>query len=369
MSYKSLKYKQKILKVVVITIAWQVVAIAYAYYMHAFLITMGEGGEFAVSLSLWRSIFYTFLSATFAGLVVGSAEVFFVKKLFRKKPFFVTVIGKSLLYFVLMLAIFYLVLAIYASGQQSVTSGQLTIFQATSQVFLSSSIVFDLIFWALVMILTFIFLQFSEKFGPGGLSGYIFGKYHRPHKETRIFMFLDLRDSTAIAEKLGHVQYFSFLNDFFTDVADSVMLFKGEIYQYVGDEVVVSWKLDDGLKNANFVRCWFDIQQRIRKRKETYQDKYEIVPRYKAGFFHGEVTAGQIGAMKKEVVFTGDVLNTGSRIQEKCNFYGVDNLIHKGLLKFIDFPSYYTYRFVDTLRLKGKKSNIELYTLCQPNQD
>ncbi len=363
MSYTFLKYKPKILKVVVITIAWQVVAIVYAWYMHAFLITMGEGGGFGISLSLWRSIFYTFLSASFAGLIVGSIEVFFVKKLFRKKPFFITVIGKSLMYFILMLAIFYIVLAIYASGQESVISGKTTVFQVTSQVFLSSSVVFDLIFWALVMILTFIFLQFSEKFGPGGLSGYIFGKYHRPHKETRIFMFLDLRDSTVIAEKLGHVRYFNFLNDFFTDVADSVIFFRGEIYQYVGDEVVVSWKLDNGLKNANFIKCFFDIKSRIIKRKPYYIEKYDIAPMFKAGFYHGEVTAGQIGAVKKEVVFSGDVLNTGARIQEKCNFYGVDNLLPKGLLKFLDLPERVSFRKLDTLRLKGKRKDIQLYTL------
>lgn len=363
MSYEFFKYKQKILNVVVITIAWQLVAVVYAWYMHAFLRSMA-GGEVGISsFDLWRSIFYTFLSATFAGLIVGSMEVFFMKRLFRKRPFFISVISKSVIYFILMLVIFYLVLGIYASGQESVISGKKTIFQVTSQVFLSSSVIFDLIFWALIMVLTFIFFQFSEKFGPGGLTGYILGKYHRPRKQTRIFMFLDIRDSTSIAEKLGHFRYFNFLNDFFSDVADSVVFSKGEIYQYVGDEVVVSWKLDEGLKNASFVRCFFDIKARIDRRKEFYKEEYGVVPQFKAGFNHGEVTAGEIGAVKKEVVFSGDVLNTGARIQEKCNFYEVDNLISKGLLKFIDLPERFSYRQVDILRLKGKKRSIDLYTL------
>lgn len=368
MGYKILKFRQKISKVIVITVAWQVVAVFYAWYMHAFLINMTGGEGAVVSLNLWRSIFYTFLSATFAGLIVGSVEIFVVKKLFRKRPFFVVVIGKSLMYFILMLVIFYLVLAIYASGLESVKSGEATIFEVTSKLFMSSAVGFDLMFWALVMILTFILLQFSEKFGPGGLSGYIFGKYHRPHKETRIFMFLDIRDSTSIAENLGHVRYFNFLNDFFTDVADSVVFFKGEIYQYVGDEVVVSWKLDEGLKNANFVRCFFDIKSQINRRKETYQEKYGACPRFKAGFYHGEVTAGEIGAVKKEVVFSGDVLNTGARIQEKCNFYEVDNLIQKGLLKFVDFPGNITYNKIGSIRLKGKVRDIEVYTLLMKSK-
>lgn len=365
MEHKLLKFRQQFYKVIIITIIWQILAVSYVWYMHSFIETLTSAAH---NFDLSKSIFYTFLAATFAGLVVGSLEVFFLKNMFRRKPFFISVMCKSFLYFLLLVIIFYMMFVFYSSNLESFTSNNQNIFQVTYRIFMSSSIVFDLIFWIIVMILTFIFFQFSEKFGPGGLSGYIFGKYHRPHKETRIFMFLDIRGSTSIAEKLSHVRYFNFLNDFFTDVADSVVFFKGEIYQYVGDEVVVSWKLDEGLKNANFVRCFFDIKSRINRRKETYQEKYGVCPQFKAGFYHGEVTAGEIGAVKKEVVFSGDVLNTGARIQEKCNLYEVDNLIQKGLLKFVDFPEKISCSKIDSLRLKGKSGDIELYTLMMMSE-
>lgn len=84
--------------------------------------------------------------------------------------------------------------------------------------------------------------------------------YRKPFSEVeRIFMFLDIRSSTTIAEELGHVQYFALLNDFFRDIAEPISKNKGHIYQYVGDEVVVSWPLDDGLNNANCLKCFFDI--------------------------------------------------------------------------------------------------------------
>ncbi|MCF8231409.1 MAG: adenylate/guanylate cyclase domain-containing protein [Bacteroidales bacterium] len=360
MRYKLLKFRIKFNKVIVITIAWQLLAVIYTWYMHSFIETVTSGEQ---TFSLGRSIFYTLLAATFAGLIVGTIEVFFLKRLFRKRAFFIVVLSKSLFYFLLLVIIFYLVLAIYTLQLESDVFAGNNIFASTYKVFMSSTIVYDLLFWIMVMILTFLLLQFSDKFGPGGLAGYVFGRYHRPHKQTRIFMFLDIRDSTSIAEKLGHLRYFNFLNDFFSDVADSVVFSKGEIYQYVGDEVVVSWRLKEGLKNASFVRCFFDIKARIDRRKDFYNEEYGVVPQFKAGFNHGEVTAGEIGAVKKEVVFSGDVLNTGARIQEKCNFYGVDNLISKGLLKFIGLPERLSYRQVDTLRLKGKKKSIDLYTL------
>lgn len=360
MGYRLLKFRLKISKVIVITIIWQVAGVLYAWYMHSFIEAVTSMDNV---FNLQRSILYTFLSASFAGLTVGATEVFLLKRLFRRKSFIFTVVWKSLLYFVLLLIMFYLVLMIYAANVRPESYAGDSLVVATYRVFVSTPILYDLIYWVGVMVITFIFLQFSEKFGPGGLSGYIFGKYHRPHKQTRIFMFLDIRDSTSIAERLGHVKYFSFLNDFFSDIADSVLFTKGEIYQYVGDEVVVSWKLDDGLKNANFVRCLFAIKDRIRKKQDIYKNHYGEAPNFKAGFFHGEVTAGEIGAVKKEVVFSGDVLNTGSRIQEKCNYYNVDNLISKGLLKFVNLPTGVSYKRVDSLLLKGKVKDIELYTL------
>ena len=64
-------------------------------------------------------------------------------------------------------------------------------------------------------------------------------------------MFLDLRSSTAIAEKLGEERYFNFIKDVFKDVTPAIIYAKGEIYQYVGDEIVVSWKMNNGIENAN----------------------------------------------------------------------------------------------------------------------
>lgn len=41
----------------------------------------------------------------------------------------------------------------------------------------------------------------------------LLGRYHRPVAEERIFMFLDLNDSTAIAAALGPFRFNDFKND------------------------------------------------------------------------------------------------------------------------------------------------------------
>jgi adenylate cyclase len=52
--------------------------------------------------------------------------------------------------------------------------------------------------------------QVNKKFGPGNLLNMFLGRYHHPQIEDRIFLFIDLNDSTTIAEKLGHIKYSRF---------------------------------------------------------------------------------------------------------------------------------------------------------------
>ena len=100
---------------------------------------------------------------------------------------------------------------------------------------------------------TLIMLMVNDKYGPGVFVDFLLGKYFKPRREERIFMFLDLRSSTTIAERLGEEKYFSFIKDVFKDATPSILDSRGEIYQYVGDEIVISWKMENGQKNANFI--------------------------------------------------------------------------------------------------------------------
>ena len=92
-----------------------------------------------------------------------------------------------------------------------------------------------IIYWGFVTFLGLFILQFSDKFGQGILLNFVMGN--------RIFLFMDLKDSTSIAEKLGHVKYSRLLQDCYYELTEVVTKHSAQICQYVGDEVVLSWKL------------------------------------------------------------------------------------------------------------------------------
>ena len=219
------------------------------------------------------------------------------------------------------------------------------------------------ILWGGIILLTLFLLQVNDKFGPGILLKFLAGNYHQPKKEERIFMFMDMRSSTSIAEKIGNEKYFYLLNDLFSDITDTILNNEGEIYQYVGDEIVISWTLKKGIRNANCLRCFTQIQEKLTELAPIYQKEYELMPEFKAGIHSGLVMAGEIGVIKKDIIFSGDVLNTTARIQELCNQYSVDILISKETFELLSDTDGYTLIPMGSIELRGKKTKIELNTI------
>ena len=219
-------------------------------------------------------------------------------------------------------------------------------------------------FWLLVVIGTMFILIISDKFGTGVFKSMITGKYFQPQREERVFMFLDLRSSTAIAEKLGEVQYFKFLNDAFRFATSGIISSQGQIYQYVGDEIVISWPLDKGIEKANCITCFIHIQKSMEEKQEYFLQQYGVAPQFKAGLHYGHVMAGEMGVLKRDIVFSGDVLNTASRIQSKCNELGVNILMSKVLIDKVKAKiSNFAFKSVGKLHLKGKAMDMSLYTI------
>src|SRR3546814_1515333 len=70
------------------------------------------------------------------------------------------------------------------------------------------------------------------------------GRYHQPRRENRLFVFFDMRGSTAIAERIGDVAFHRLLNRFFIDLTEAVLPWHGIVHKYVGDEMIVTWPLD-----------------------------------------------------------------------------------------------------------------------------
>lgn len=178
-------------------------------------------------------------------------------------------------------------------------------------------------------------------------------------------MFVDMKDSTTIAEQLGHIKYFEFLRAYYFDLTNAIVRNEGEVYQYIGDEIVISWKLKKGAQNNNCINCFFDMKNDLFKKKQLYLKKYNIFPTFKAAIHCGEVTTGEIGALKKEIFFTGDVLNTTARIQGLCKTFNAELLISKQVKNKLNLNRKYNTKALGEHQVKGKTELIDIILLEQ----
>jgi adenylate cyclase len=298
------------------------------------------------------------------GFFVASLLIFFLKNKFRNNPFFHYLLVSIFLIVFIALIMNVFGYLIYFSIFLNQPLFHSTVLSSSFDMFLNPINIRNLTLGFLLSLGTAIALQVNDKYGPGVFIDLLIGKYHQPRKEERIFMFLDMRSSTTIAEKIGHLEFHNLLRDSFRDMTNSIIYSKGEIYQYVGDEVVVSWQVKQGLKEGNCIRCFYDIQKSIAKRKNDYLKKYGIVPEFKAGFHCGVITTGEIGVLKKDIVFSGDVLNTTARIQAMCNKVKAEVLISQSLHEKLKMSiDNYTSTKVGEFVLKGKAKRLVLYSI------
>ncbi|MCH9660191.1 MAG: adenylate/guanylate cyclase domain-containing protein [Bacteroidetes bacterium] len=219
------------------------------------------------------------------------------------------------------------------------------------------------IIWLFIVVLTLIVVMINDKYGPGVFLDYLKGKYFQPKRERRIFMFADIKDATTIAENLGEERYFNLLKDFFKDIGGPVVQTRGEIYQYVGDEVVISWKMKQGLQNANALSCYYLMNDRIAIKSQHYINAYGLVPQFKVGYHFGSVMVGELGQIKRDIAFSGDVLNTAARIQAKCNELEVTILASDAFSNILpSLPNSLVRHSMGRHHLKGKAQAMELIT-------
>jgi len=219
--------------------------------------------------------------------------------------------------------------------------------------------------FSLAMSLGFnLLLGVNDLLGPGVLFAFVAGRYYHPRREERILLFIDMRASTAIAERLGEERFLDFLNRFITDLSLAIAEAGGEIHKYVGDEIIATWTLAAGLNEAACVRACFAALDRLAARGPGYERDFGCRADFRAGLHCGSVVVGELGYLKKEIALIGDSMNTAARIQEACRATDCRVLASAALIERIGaLPVGVTGRSLGPLPMRGKEQPIALYAL------
>lgn len=308
-----------------------------------------------------RSLIIFSLAFAIIGFIVSASLIFYLKNAFRFLPLWASVGLKMLLTFFLFVIISFIMLSMYYVFSEHGTFEDF-MGKFYREVFLTREFMIFMFDLGIMTLLTILIIEVTDKYGPGGFWSMMRGKYNKPKIENRIFVFLDINDATTIAEKLGHTKYFRLLREFFADITLPILANGGEIYQYVGDEVVLSWKNTP----LNKIRCLKFIRHAyfILKRKEKrYIKRFGLAPSFKTGIHAGEVTAGVIGIVKKDLVYSGDTLNTTARIRAKCHDLNYAFVLSGDFMDDFHTPHSFQIAEIGEMEFKGREQKEKLYSL------
>lgn len=352
----------KLKQLAILTLAWLFVGAMMAVYDYLVLHTVyskGPSAEYSFPLALAMNMG----SALMGSLLGGTFLIFFVNVKYQDKSYGYTLIAVSISFTLVILFIIAVLGVVTVPIRTGRPLSDPVSIEALKTFLTDTSRAKNIVSWSIVVALTQLLLQINSKFGHGTLGDIIRGKYNTPKEEKRIFMFLDLNSSTTMAERLGDEKYHELLKDFFSDITNPILDNNGEIYQYVGDEVIIAWKYEDGIKNNQCVKCFFDIKVHIEKRKEKYIRRYGLVPSFKAGIHCGKVVAGEVGLIKRDITYSGDVLNTTSRIMTMCKEFNAEILTSADLIAELSLSKKYAARPLGSIKLRGKEKEVLLSTV------
>jgi adenylate cyclase len=189
------------------------------------------------------------------------------------------------------------------------------------------------------------------------------GRYRIPVREARVLMFLDLAGSTTLAESMGELRVQNLLTRFFYDIDDAIVAHGGEVHAYVGDEVIVTWPLDQRMSGGRCIDCFFAIADTIAEKADSYRQEFGMVPGFRAGLHAGSVVISECGSSRRQLAYFGDTVNVTARLQEFCKEAGRNLLVSADLLAHMRPNPNILVEPLGQAQLRGRAAAIEVFAV------
>ena len=340
------------------------------------IVALGTGGGIVFSVVVAIAYFpkATLLGMAFAALaaaipgivifgVIAGAEIFLPQTrlglALERAPFLVAFLIKSLVYSTL-------IVLVVGSKLGRWLAAYLVLGPDAAQVMLQSRgfpVAVTIIVVFLVAPVAILVIQFSGLVGGRNVRDIVLGRYHRSRIEERFFLFVDIVGSTPLAERIGPASVHGFLNRVFQIASDPIDDHGGEIYQYVGDEVVITWTVAEGRAAARPLACYFAIERALAEAAGEFEREFGVVPRLRAALHAGPVITGEVGGSRRAIVFHGDVMNTTARLENATRELQRSFLVSEDALSRVEGKEAYTMADLGLQALRGRSVPVRVYAV------
>ena len=258
------------------------------------------------------------ITAAILGVVIGGAEIFLPQtrlgQVLDRAPFVVAFAAKWILYSGAIVLVLGSMVGRRVAASLLLSPERA---QALDTHMTSAPAMLGIAALAVLVAFTFsLVFELGDLIGQQALRDIVLGRYHRPRIEERFFLFIDITGSTPLAERVGARAVHRFLGEVFRLTSDPIEEHGGEVYQYVGDEMVITWTVAGGRAGARAAASFFAVERALAGSAEMFEREFGAVPRLRAALHAGPVIAGEVGGSRRAIVYHGDVMNTASRLEQ-----------------------------------------------------
>ena len=196
--------------------------------------------------------------------------------------------------------------------------------------------------------------------GPRAFLNFFIGRYHTPVEENRFVLFVDIAGSTGLAERLGGIAIHRLLDHTFRLLTLSVVDYRGEVLNYVGDEVIVTWRESSGAVDCRPLRCFVAMRDELSRASGQLEREFGAVPRIRGSLHFGPVIVGEIGDVKRAIVFNGDVMNTAARLEGLSRNVDGGFLASRAAMERFNSTPPFAVRDFGRLPIRGRADGIDV---------
>jgi adenylate cyclase len=153
------------------------------------------------------------------------------------------------------------------------------------------------------------------------------GTYHRPVVQEKVIVFLDINDSTGLAERLGAVQTKALVGKFLFDISKPITDYGGEIHLYKGDGLIALWEWREAVRDGRILHAIDSLIGTVERERAEFQRQFGVVPSFRIGVHGGEVVVSEQGDTKRAIGIYGSTINIAARMEEAAKAHNVTCVI------------------------------------------
>jgi adenylate cyclase len=206
--------------------------------------------------------------------------------------------------------------------------------------------------------------QFVDHFAKHGSDTLELG---RADEDELAILFTDIRGFSSLSELMSPQELMNFLNSYFLRMNEPIHKNNGFIDKFIGDAVMALFDRPTGTntdKAQDAIRAALDLRYAINLYNQHRANCNYPPVNIGIGIHFGPVIIGTVGSDDRmDTTVIGDSVNIAFRLEALAQKYNTDIVISAQTLHQAEAEGLFEYRLLDWVRVKGRKSPIEVYEI------